>query len=60
MPGWIFVSLLLGAATLLAAVSGRPLGLVVVLAIVTLVSAVAGALLRPDRQGVDPIDEPPR
>lgn len=60
MPGWIFVSALLAAATLLAAISGGPLALVVALGIITVVSAVAGALLRPDRQGTDPIDEPPR
>ena len=60
MPGWIFVSALLAAATVLAAIGGRPLELVVVFAIITVASAVAGALLRPDRQGVDPTDEPPR
>lgn len=59
MPGWIFVSALLAAATLLAAVAGRPLGLVVALAVITLVSAVAGVLKRPDRQASDPNDRPP-
>ncbi|HEV2060951.1 MAG TPA: hypothetical protein VGR11_16495 [Solirubrobacteraceae bacterium] len=60
MPGWIFVSFLLAAATLLAAVTGRPLELVATLAIITLVSAVAGALRRPDRQAAEAMDEPRR
>ncbi len=58
VPGWIFVSLLLAAATLLAAISGRSLGLVVALGVVTLVSVLAGALLRPDRKTADPLDPP--
>jgi hypothetical protein len=60
MPGWIFVSFLLAAATLLAALAGRPLELVATLAVITLVSAVAGALRRPDRQPADAMDEPRR
>lgn len=59
MPGWIFVSVLLGTATLLAAVGERPLWLVVALAVVTVISAAAGAGLRPDRQAAaDDIDRP--
>jgi hypothetical protein len=59
VPGWIFVSALLAAATVLAAASDRPLGLLVALVVVTLISAVAGALLRPDRQATDRrIDRP--
>lgn len=60
MPGWIFVSFLLAAATVLAAVAGRPLELVAALAVITLLSAVGGALRRPDRQGADAMDEPRR
>lgn len=60
MPGWIFVSILLATATLLAAAFGRPLGVVVALGVVTVVSAVAGARLRPDRQAAaDDVDPPP-
>lgn len=58
VPGWIFVSMLLAGATLLVALSGRALGLVVALGVVTLVSVVAGVLLRPDRQAADPLDPP--
>lgn len=50
MAGWVFVSILLATATLLAAVTGRPLWLVVALAVITVVSTVAGARLRPDRR----------
>jgi hypothetical protein len=60
MPGWTFVSILLAAATLLAAVRGRPLELVATLAVITLLSAVAGGLRRPDRQAADAMDEPRR
>ncbi len=60
MPGWIFVSILLAAATLLAAVAGRPLELVAALAVITLLSAVAGALRRPDRQAADAMVKPRR
>lgn len=60
MPGWIFVSILLATATLLAIVAGRPLGLVLTLAVITLIAAVAGLLLRPDRQPSDTVDPPPR
>jgi hypothetical protein len=60
MPGWIFVSVLLAAATLLAAVGGRPLQLVATLAVITLLSALAGALRRPDRQAAGAMDEPRR
>jgi hypothetical protein len=60
MPGWIFVSILLATATLLAIVAGRPLGLILPLAVITLVSAVAGALLRPDRQSSEPGEKAPR
>jgi len=60
MPGWIFVTALLAAATLLAAIADRGLVLVVILGVTTLISGLAGALLRPDRDVVDPIDEPPR
>ena len=60
MPGWIFVSLLLAAAALLAAVAGRPVELVAFLAVMTLVSAVAGALRRPDRHAEGPVDDAPR
>ena len=60
MPGWIFVSILLATATLLAIVSGRPLGLILTLAVITLVAAVAGTLLRPDRRASEPADKPPR
>ena len=59
MPGWIFVSILLATATLLAVVAARPLGLILTLAVITLISAVAGLLLRPDRQASDS-DTPPR
>lgn len=48
----------LAAATLLAAVAGRPLELVATLAVITLVSAVADALRRPDRQAADAMDQP--
>ena len=60
MPGWIFVSILLATATLLAVVFGRPLGLILTLAVITLIAAVAGVLLRPDRQASDADDAPPR
>ena len=60
MPGWLFVSFLLAAATLLAAVAGRPLEPVTTLAVITLLSAGAGALRRPDRQAADAMDEPRR
>lgn len=59
MPGWIFVSILLAAATLLAVIVGRPLGLILTLAVITLATTVAGLLLRPDRQASDR-DPPPR
>lgn len=60
MPGWIFVTVLLAAATLLAAIADRGLVVPVILGVVTLISGVAGALLRPDRGVVDRIDDPPR
>jgi hypothetical protein len=60
MPGWIFVSMLLATATLLAIVASRPLGLILALAVITLVAAVAGALVRPDRQASEPGEKPPR
>lgn len=60
MPGWIFVSALLAAATVLAVVADRPLAMIAVLAAATVGSAVAGALVRPDRQSADPRDRPPR
>jgi hypothetical protein len=60
MAGWIFVSILLGTATVLAAVSSRPLWLVVTLRVATVVSGVAGALLRPDREAPDSVDTPRR
>ena len=53
MPGWIFVSILLATATLLAVAAGRPLGLILTLAVITIVSAVSGLLVRPDRQASD-------
>ncbi len=56
MPGWTFVCIPPAAATLPAAAGGGPLGLVVALVVVPLVSAVAGAQLRPDRRA-DAIDE---
>ena len=52
--------MLLAVATVLAALFDRPLGLVLALAAITVVSAVAGALLRPDRQGTDAADPPAR
>lgn len=58
MAGWVFVSILLAIATLLAVVTGRPLWLVVALGVITVVSAVAGARLRPDRQSAE-ADPPP-
>ena len=59
MAGWIFVSMLLAAATLLSAVSGGPFGLTVALAVVTGISTVAGAVLRPDRKAAaDDTDGP--
>ena len=61
MAGWIFVSMLLAAATLLSAVSDGPRGLTVSLAVVTGISAVAGALLCPDRKAAaDDTDGPGR
>ena len=60
VPGWIFVSALLAVAALLSAVVGRPLGLIVALAALSVASAVAGALLRPDRQPTDPAGRPHR
>lgn len=61
MAGWIFVSILLATATLLALVSGRPLGLVVALALATAASTAAGAWLRPDRKAAaDDIYRPRR
>ncbi|MFP5364532.1 MAG: hypothetical protein ACLGI5_17585 [Thermoleophilia bacterium] len=53
MAGWVFVSILLATATLLAAVTGRPLWLVVGLAVITVASTLAGARLRPDRQAAE-------
>ena len=50
--------MLLAGATLLAVLSGRALGLVVALGVVTLVSVVAGVLLRPDRRAADRLDPP--
>lgn len=59
MAGWIFVSILLAIATLLAAVSDRPLWLVVALGVLTVLSAAGGSWLRPDRQAAaDDIDRP--
>jgi hypothetical protein len=60
MPGWIFVSILLVTATILAAVSGRPGWLVIALGAATVTSVVAGALVRPDRQVREPVDTPRR
>ncbi|HWI09603.1 MAG TPA: hypothetical protein VNT54_19045 [Solirubrobacteraceae bacterium] len=60
VPGWIFVSALLAVAALLAALVGRPLALIVALAGLSVAAAVAGALLRPDRQPTDPADRPHR
>jgi len=60
MFGWIFVAILLATATLLAIVAGRPLGLILTLAVITLIATVAGALLRPDRQASDDAETPPR
>jgi hypothetical protein len=57
MPGWIFVSILLAAATLLAAASGGPLELVAALAVITLLSALAGALRRAVGQAADAVDK---
>lgn len=59
MAGWVFVSILLATATLLALVTGRPLWLVVALGVITIVSTAAGARLRPERRAAE-ADTPPR
>jgi hypothetical protein len=59
MAGWIFVSMLLAVATLLSAVSDRPLALTAALAIATTISTLAGAVARPDRRAAaDDPDQP--
>lgn len=58
MPGWLFVTLLLAASTLAAALTDRPTWFVLVLALVTVVSAGVGAVLRPDRRGPGEIGGP--
>ena len=47
-------------AIMLTAMAGRGTIFVVVLGVLTMISAITGALLRADRQAVDPADKPPR
>jgi hypothetical protein len=58
MPGWIFVSALLAAMALFAAVTGRPAIVTGAMVVAAVVAAVTGALLRPDRDRTPPIDQP--
>lgn len=58
MPGWLFVTLLLAASTLAAGLTDRPTWFVIVLALVTVISAIVGGVLRPDRRGPGEISGP--
>lgn len=50
MPGWIFVSLFLLAIGILTLALGGPGEVALVALIAAVISAVAGAIVRPDRQ----------